>query len=204
MNLQCRQLFTLADLYQKQRTALKNKLQGEIEMGSPSPSVIRSIKRQLMTLLNEILAIDKELNIFIKKGHPGMKQLLEGIPGIGTKTSSYLILMTEGFNKFDTSRQLCSYTGLTPTIRESGSSIRGRSRISKMGNPKIRNLLFLCSFSASKYNSSCRAIYDRIVAKGKSKKLALIAVANKLLKQAFSICKSRIPYDPNYPSLKQC
>ena len=72
--------------------------------------------------------------------------------------------------------------------------------ISKMGNSKLRNLLFMCSFNACKYNRACKALYDRIVAKGKSKKLALIAVCNKLLKQAFSIVKNGIPYDDAYRS----
>jgi len=69
-----------------------------------------------------------------------------------------------------------------------------------MGNPKLRNLLFMCSFNACKYNKACRELYERIVAKGKSKKLALIAVCNKLLKQAFAIVKSGLPYDADYKS----
>ena len=82
-----------------------------------------------------------------------------------------------------------SYTNIAPTIRESGSRVRGRSRISKVGNKKLRNRVFLAAFSAYKYNRACKALYDRLVAKGKRAKLALIAVANKLLKQAFSIAK---------------
>ena len=77
---------------------------------------------------------------------------------------------------------MCSYAGLTPIIKQSGSSVNGRPRISKIGNQKLRNLLFMCSFNACKYNKACREIYERIVAKGKCKKLALIAVFNKLLK----------------------
>jgi len=70
-----------------------------------------------------------------------------------------------------------------------------------MGNPKLRKLLFMCSFNACKYNRACKALYERIVAKGKSKKLALIAtVCNKLLKQAFAIVKNGIPYDENFVS----
>ncbi len=60
--------------------------------------------------------------------------------------------------------------------------------------------MFLAAFSACKYNKACKALFDRIVAKGKSKKLALIAVANKLLKQAFAIAKSGLPYDENFVS----
>jgi len=118
----------------------------------------------------------------------------------GVNTALFLIVVTDGFTKFETSSQLCNYVGITPTIRESGSSVRGRSRISKVGNKKLRNLLFLCAFSACKHNKACREIYERIVAKGKSKKLALIAVANKLLKQAFAIAKSGLPYDENFVS----
>ena len=92
------------------------------------------------------------------------------------------------------------YQTLTPIIRQSGSSVNGRARISKIGNQKLRNLLFMCSFNACKYNKACKAIYDRIVAKGKSKKLALIAVCNKLLKQAFAIAKSGLIYDDTYRS----
>ncbi|ANH61031.1 transposase [Dokdonia donghaensis DSW-1] len=119
---------------------------------------------------------------------------------MGEKTALFLLVSTDGFTKFERAGQLCSYVGITPTIRESGSSVRGRSKISKVGNKKLRNLLFLCAFSACKYNRACREIYERIVAKGKSKKLDLIAVANKLLKQAFAIIKSGRPYDENYRS----
>ncbi len=90
--------------------------------------------------------------------------------------------------------------GLSPIEHSSGSSIRGRSRISKKGNPMVRNYFFLCSFTACQYNLQCKALYERIIAKGKSKKLALIAVSNKLLKQSFAVAKSGLHYDPAYKS----
>jgi|TARA_B100002049_G_scaffold219101_1_gene186630 transposase len=76
----------------------------------------------------------------------------------------------------------------------------GRIRISKVGYQRLRNLLFLCAFSACKYNKAWREIYERIVGKEKNKKLALIAVANKLLKQDFAIAKSGMPYDEGFIS----
>ena len=123
------------------------------------------------------------------------------LPGLGLKTALFLIVVTDGFKKFETASQLCSYVGITPTIRESGSSVRGRARISKVGNRKLRNLMFLCAMSAYKHNKACRDIHERIVNKGKSRKLALIAVSNKLLKQAFAIAKSGHPYDPTFVSV---
>ncbi|WP_109438508.1 IS110 family transposase [Aquimarina sp. AU119] len=197
---ECLQLFRLLDNYLKQRTATKNKLKGEESLGKPSKVVYSSLKRNLRHLNKEIEAIETRLLELVKKEQQEQLTLLKSIPGMGVKTSLFLIVVTDGFNKFDNAKQLCSYVGITPTIRESGRSVRGKSRISKVGNKKLRNLLFLCAFSACKHNKACRELYERMVAKGKSKKLALIAVSNKLLKQAFAIAKSGLPYDENYIS----
>ena len=131
----------------------------------------------------------------VKDEYQELLTLIESIPGIGRKTATMLLVLTDGFNRFETAKELCSYAGITPIIRNSGTSVNSRPRISKMGNRKLRNLLFMCSFTAYKCNKACKDLYDRIVAKGKSKKLALLAVCNKLLKQAFAIAKSRVKYD---------
>ena len=144
--------------------------------------------------------LEKTLLDNVKKEYQESLTLLKSIPWIGNKTALKLLVFTDGFQRFESAKELCSYAGLTPIIRQSGSSINGRSRISKMGNTKLRNLLFMCSFNACKYNRACKALYDRIVAKGKSKKLALIAVCNKLLKQAFAVVKNGLPYDDQYKS----
>jgi transposase len=197
---ECLQLFSLWDIYLKQRTATKNKLKGEEALGIPSRFVYRSLKRNLKHLDYEIASLEQRLLELVKQEQQEQLTLLKSIPGMGVKTALFLIVITDGFTKFENAKQLCSYVGITPTIRESGSSVRGRSRISKVGNKKLRNLLFLCAFSACKHNKACKALYERIVAKGKSKKLALIAVANKLLKQAFAMAKSGLPYDESFVS----
>jgi len=197
---ECLQMFRLLDNYLKHRTATKNKLHGERVLDIPSKFVYRSLKRNLNHLNKEIISIESRLLELVKQDHQQQLTLLKSIPGIGIKTVLFLLVITDGFRKFETASQLCSYAGITPTIRQSGSSVRGRSRISKVGNRKLRNLLFLCAFSACKHNKACREIYERITNKGKSKKLALIAVSNKLLKQAFAIAKSGLPYDENFVS----
>ena len=197
---ECLQLFRLLETYVKKRTQTKNKLQGEQVLGIPSKYVYGSLKRDLKHLDKEVKGIEARLLELVKQDQQHQLTLLKSIPGMGIKTALFLIVVTDGFKKFETASQLCSYVGITPTIRESGSSVRCRSRISKVGNKKLRNLLFLCAFSACKHNKACREIYERIVNKGKSKKLALIAVSNKLLKQAFAIAKSGLPYDENFVS----
>lgn len=197
---ECLQLFRLLDNYLKQRTSVKNKLKGEESLGKPSKVVYHSWNRTQKHLSKEIEGIEARLLELVKQDQQEQLTLLKSIPGMGVKTALFLIVITDGFKKLETAKQLCSYVGITPTIRQSGSSVRGKSRISKMGNRKLRNLLFLCAFSACKHNKACKELYDRIVSKGKSKKLALIAVSNKLLKQAFAIAKSGLVYDENFVS----
>jgi transposase len=194
------QIARLLDVYTKQTTALKNKVHGEQTLGNPSSIVVRSLKRGLKLIQQEKKLLEDRLIELVRGEYPAMLTALESIPGLGRKTATMLIVFTDGFNRFDSAAALCSYSGITPIIRKSGTSVNGRSRISKMGNRKLRNLLFLCSFSACVHNKACRDIYQRITNKGKSKKLALIAVSNKLLKQAFAVAKSGMPYDENYRS----
>ena len=201
---ECLQIIRLIGTYFKQSTALKNKIHGEKTLGTPSEIVLRSLIRSLKSVQKEIKQLEEQLTELVREDHQELLTRLETIPGMGRKTASMLIVLTDGFSRFESASELRSYAGITPMIRESGSSIRGRARISKMGNAKLRNLLFLCSFTACQHNKACKEIYERITAKGKSKKLALLAVSNKLIKQAFAIANSGLIYDENYRSqLKQ-
>lgn len=199
--IEANELHKLIVLLLRQRTALKNKLHGIKSKGVTTTAVVMSLRRQIRNLDNEVSALELKLESVVKSHQADLMSRLCSIPGIGKRTAIYLIVLTQGFEKFENSRQLISYFGLNPTIHESGSSIRGRSRISKTGNNHIRNLLFMCSFTACEHNKSCQEIYQRITAKGKSKKLALIAVANKLLKQSLAIAKSGLYYDENFRSV---
>lgn len=197
---ECLQMTRLLSMYTKQSTMIKNKLHGEEVLGYPSKAVVQSLKRSLKQVQKEMKTLEDKLLILVKEMHQDVLTRLKSIPGIGNKTALMLVVLTDGFERFNSGSELCSYAGLTPVIRKSGSSVKGRPRISKIGNQRLRNLLFMCSFNACKYNKACREIYERIVAKGKSKKLALIAVCNKLLKQAFAIAKSGLIYDDTYRS----
>lgn len=197
---ECNQILRLINSYFKQNTALKNKIHGEKTLGIPSQFVLQSLNRSLKMIEKEIKKLEDRLTVLVKEDHQDLLTRIESIPGIGRRTASMLIVLTDGFTRFEKASQLCSFAGITPVIRESGSSIRGRARISKMGNRKLRNLLFMCSFTACQHNKACKEIYERITNKGKSKKLALMAVCNKLLKQSFAIAQSGLIYDENYRS----
>ena len=198
--MECFQMMRLLETLTKQGTTYKNKLQAEQTLGNPSKMVVSMLKRLLKNVQKESELIEKELLILVKEDYQEILSKIETISGIGRKTALMLVVLTDGFTRFESAAQLCSFCGLTPSIRQSGTSINGRSRISKIGNAKLRNLLFMCSFTAFKHNKACKAIFDRITNQGKSRKLALIAVCNKLLKQAFAIAKSGVEYNENYRS----
>ena len=199
--IEATELHKLIEILVKQRAALKNKLHGLKFKGISRSPVLTSVRRQIRNLSNEITELELKLEAVIKEYRQDLLSRLCSITGIGKRTAIYLIVLTHGFEKFENSRQLISYFGLNPIIRESGSSVRGKSRISKTGNVHVRNLLFMCAFTACEHNKTCREIYQRLIAKGKSKKLALIAVANKLLRQSFAIAKSGLYYDENFKSV---
>jgi len=199
--IEATELHKLIELLVRQRAGLKNRLHALESKGITTPLVLTTVRRQIRNLSNEIAELELKLEAVIKEYEPDILTRLCSIPGIGKRTAIYLIVLTHGFEKFESSRQLIAYFGLDPIIRESGSSIRGKSRISKTGDHQVRKLLFMCAFTACEHNKACRDIYQRITAKGKSKKLALIAVANKLLKQSLAIAKSGLYYDEDFRSV---
>ena len=196
---ECKALNSTIALYLKQSTALKNMLHS-LKSKNQKGKIVMSLKRQIKQIQKETILLESHIESTIKENEPEMLTNLTSISGIGKKTALLLISSTNAFSTFENHKQLSAYFGLAPAERTSGTSIKGRSRITKKGNPLIRNHLFLCSFTAYKHNPQCKALYKRIVDKGKSKKLALIAVCNKLLKQAYAVAKSGIPYDPYYKS----
>jgi transposase len=125
-------------------------------------------------------------------------KLVTSIKGIGSKAAAELIIYTQGFKDMNSYKQLISYAGLSPTEYRSGSSIRGRVRICKQGGKQLRHILYMCALNAKKTNSHCRALFERLVEKGKNKKAAVIAVCNKLLKIVFGVVKNRMIYQDNY------
>lgn len=199
---QSNELQTVLHQYFKQSTSIKNKIHSIEQRGRKQSASLKSLRRMLKKLQGEIKKLEEELETLVKQAESDLYSRVKSIPGIGKKTAIMLIVCSDGFRKFETAKQMVSYLGLAPMERSSGSSVRGVSRISKSGQPLIRNHLFMCSFTACSCNAGCKNLYDRLVAKGKSKKLALIAVTNKLVHQAFGIARNGLCYDPEFRSKK--
>ncbi|WP_460623758.1 IS110 family RNA-guided transposase, partial [Hymenobacter tenuis] len=188
--VECRQLEQVNEQLLKQKTMVSNALEALQRQPIVSKLALKRLQHTLQVLTQQVDAVEAELLALLEQRFAAEMTLLCSIPGIGRKTAGMLLLFAGGFTRLDNYRQLIAMAGLSPREHSSGTSIRGKVRITKMGGGLIRGKLFMCSFSAKKTNAACQALFDRLVAKGKNKKLALIAVCNKLLKQAFAIVKS--------------
>lgn len=127
----------------------------------------------------------------------GKKALLLTIPGVGERVSDHLTALLAGRN-FDCAEQLAAYLGLTPVEWQSGSSVRGRPRLSKAGPAHLRKLLYLPAVVATKFNPHIKATYERLIGRGKSKMAAIGAAMRKLAHLCFGVVKTGQPYNPNW------
>lgn len=185
--LELKQMQSYVDQMNKSRTGFIRQQEAFAQNPVKCLALNKSIEGLIKELEEEIATIESKMEAIVKQYHQKLFEQIQSIPGLGKKTSMQLIVLSGGFIKFENAKQLSSYVGLSPRIFESGTSVKGKSKICKMGMGRIRAMLYVCAWTAKKYNKACRELFDRLVEKGKSKKLALIAVANKLLKQAFAI-----------------
>lgn len=192
--LELKQMQAYLEQLNKNRTGFLVQKEAFNQNPIKSETLEKSINSILEIIDQEIKQIEKRMESIIKTHHQEMFDQLKSIPGMGSKTALLLIVISGGFSKFNNHKKLASYVGISPRIFESGTSVKGKSKICKMGMSKIRALLYMCAWSAKRCNKSCKELFDRLVEKGKSKKLALIAVVNKLLKQAFAIATKKEYY----------
>jgi transposase len=199
--VECRQLEQVSEQLLKQKTMVSNSLEALTQQPVISSVALQQLQQTKRALEDQLTLIETELLGLLEKRYPHEMTLLRSIPGIGRKTAGMLLLFAGGFTHYTNYRQLIAKAGLSPREYTSGTSVRGKVRITKMGGGLLRSKLYLCSFSAKKANAACKALYDRLVAKGKNGKVALIAVCNKLLKQAFAIVKSGVPYQADFANI---
>lgn len=120
--------------------------------------------------------------------------LISSIKGVGLIVATYMITSTRNFTKFDNARKFNCYAGLAPFKYESGSSIRGRSRVSHLANKDVKTLLNLAASSAVRYNSELKKYYEKRVAEGKKKMSCLNMIRAKIVARIFAVVKRQSPY----------
>jgi transposase len=198
--LKLQQLQAVFDNFTNQKKSFANQLEAFNSSGKMSKSVKKIIEDQINYLKEKIKEIESAMVTITEKHHLELYKNLQTIPGIGKRTAMLLIVITDGFTKFEQAKQLVSYVGLCPRLYESETSIKGRTRICKMGMSRIRQLLYLCSMRAMRTNKQCRELFERLKQNGKNGKLAIVALANKIVRQAFAVGTGNIAYDANFYS----
>lgn len=159
---------------------------------------LASVERMLGVLNAELAQLEQRIRDHIDQ-NPSLREqqtLLTSIPGVGERVSSYCLawLQTE---RFDDVRQAVAFVGLSPSQRQSGSSVHGKTHVSKIGHGRLRKMLYLPAMAAARYNPAAQALSSRLKAAGKPGKAILCAVMRKLIHWMFGVLKSRQPFNVN-------
>jgi len=198
-----RQLTRERDQLVQTRTMAKNQLHAEQSEAEPLKSSIARVKKQIAFLDKQEQEINTELVALTKQDESVKKTLalLRSLPGVGLLTAATVLGETNGFELIRNKRQLTSYAGLDVQEKQSGTSIKGKPRISKRGNRYLRKAMHLPALAAIRHDERFKAVFARLVAKHGIKMKAAVAVQRKLLEMMYILYKTNQPYDKAY--LKQ-
>lgn len=125
------------------------------------------------------------------------------IPGLGELTAVIILAETNGFELIRNKKQLTSYAGMDIKEKQSGTSVKGKPRLSKKGNKHIRRAMHLPSLAAVRHNQIYKKVYARLVSKHGIKMKALIAIQRKLLELSYILVKNQSVFDPNYEEKRE-
>jgi len=159
-----------------------------------------SLKKVLATLQAEIEQVEQRLRDFIDQ-HPDLKQkkeLLETIKGFGEKTAIHILAEMYDLAEYKNAKAAAADAGVTASHYRSGTSVRKRSKMSRMGKATIRAALYYPAISAIDHNPVVKRLAERLAAKGKKKSVIRVAAMRKLMHLAFGVLKNGTPFDPAY------
>lgn len=198
---ECRSLNNAIQDLTKEITKTTNQIHSLTRAPFDTIEIIKSYKSIIAKLKKEKSKLETILAHKLKEWQPELLELVQTVKGIGKRAAAELIIYTKGFKDMTSYRQLISYAGLSPIEFNSGSSIKGRVKICKQGGKQLRHILYMGALNAKSTNRACRELFNRLVAIGKNKKAAIIAVCNKLLKQVFGVVKNRRAFNDQYQQI---
>lgn len=160
--------------------------------GAGSAEVIRSLKNVAKTIDREAGKLEEKL----VKLASAETAVVSAIPGVGKSLAATIAAELGDVSRFAGKRQAVAFSGLDPTIKESGTSVRGKSRLSKRGSNVLRHALFQGAWGVMMHNPRFRAFYEKKKAEGMHYTAILCAIARKLLILIYTLLKNHVPYDP--------
>jgi len=187
-----RRLDALMQMHQQETTRLHS--------GAHPAAVLASIQRVIAHLDQEMKTLKVAIEQHISQ-HSDLQQqqeLIASIPGIGALTAAKILAEIPQLKSFSSARQAAAFAGLTPKQRISGSSVRGRTHLSKMGSARVRKALYLPAVACLKWNPLLQELYQRLRQRGKHSMAVLGAVMRKLLHLIYGVLKSGRPFSLDY------
>jgi len=184
----------------EERTMVKNELHAETAEAEPNKSSLARCKKRIELLTKQEKEIIIEILALIKT-EDAVSQLVKlicSITGIGMLTAATVLAETNGFDLIRNKRQLTSYAGLDIKDHQSGTSVKGKPKISKRGNRYLRKAMHMPALTAIRHDERFKAIFARLVSKHGIKMKAAVAIQRKLLEMTYTIFKSNTKYDKDY------
>jgi transposase len=189
----------------EERSMVKNQLHAENAEAEPNKSSLKRINERIALLNKQEKAIVKEIRALIKTDEniSRMVELLCSLTGVGILTVAIVLGETNGFELIRNKRQLTSYAGLDVKEKQSGTSVKGKPKISKKGNRPLRKAMHLPALTAIRLDERFKAIFARLVSKHGIKMKAVVAVQRKLLEMIYTLYKTNTAYDKDYLKNKE-
>jgi transposase len=178
------------------RVMEENRLSSGITVDS-----VRASVEELLNHLNEQIKRTEKLIREHLNQHPTLKrqsELLDSIPGSAESTAALLLAEITNINQYRSARQVAAYAGLVPRERQSGTSVRGRTRVSKIGNARLRRALYFPAITALRCSPFFQQWGEGLLKRGKSKMSVICAVMRKLVHIAYGVLKSGKKFDPQW------
>ncbi|MEE1069536.1 MAG: IS110 family transposase [Paludibacteraceae bacterium] len=184
----------------KQLTAMSNLQHSLSVLPKQDPTAKVATEQTIKFLRKQISKLEEEITNLSNKEFKRQMELLTSIKGIGESIASALITATGGFANFSSAKQISRFLGLCPTYQQSGTSVNVKGHINRNGDSHLRGQLYIVAMASIRCNTACRETYERLCDRGKPGKVALIAVANKLIRQMFAVVTYNRPYIDGYVS----
>jgi transposase len=188
---------TLIAMLRRLQSLKTHLTQEQNRLGDPGvdgqPFVIASLKKSIAFLESEIAALLQQINDQVAK-HADLRtdhELLNTIPGIGELTAAWIVAELPDIRLIRSAQSAAAYVGLAPSQYTSGTSVRHKTHLSKRGNVHLRQALYMPAMAAVRFNPAVKALYDRLIARGRPRMLAIGAAMRKLVMIAYGVLKSR-------------
>ena len=162
--------------------------------------VEQHVKHHIAWLSAEIAKLESDISDHIDR-HPGIKrdaELLVSIPGVGMTTVARILGHLGDIRRFGTAKSFAAFLGVTPKQRRSGTSLKGRTIISRSGSSSLRAALYMPSLVARRHNPILHSFAERLTATGMAKKAVIGAVMHKLAHLIYGVIQNGKPFDPDY------